>query len=114
MAAFKSVLADLGSSLKIALITSWICRTPLLALMYLLAQAHDIEFFTGSVLVQNHHFWRRLQHLGAEATQQSGGVIEFKMPIHQKFSDLPENDFTPRWKNLLETMGKTLFCSNEG
>ena len=78
--------------------------TALLSLMYVLAQVHGIEFFIGSVLVQNHHFWKRLQHLGAVSTQQSAGVIDFKMPIHQDLDELPENDFTPRWRKMLKVM----------
>jgi GNAT superfamily N-acetyltransferase len=82
--------------------------TALLGLMYLLAQTHGIEFFTGSMLVENYRFMNRLKRLGAETTS-SEGIFEFKLPIYQDLNDLPENEFTPRWKKMLAEMGTSLF-----
>ncbi len=83
--------------------------TLLLALMYLLAQAHEIDFFVGTMLSQNHRFLLRLQRLGATANAIGDGVTEFRLPIYQEMTSLPENEFTPRWKVLIEQISKALF-----
>lgn len=83
--------------------------TVLLALLYLLAQNHEIDFFVGTMLSQNHRFLLRLQRLGANVTAIGDGVSEFRLPIYQDSSSLPENQFTPRWKELLSTLSANLF-----
>ncbi len=83
--------------------------TILLALLYLLAQAHEIDFFVGTMLAQNHRFLLRMQRLGAEVKGIGDGVSEFKLPVYQDLSQLPENQFTPRWKELSKTIGANLF-----
>lgn len=85
--------------------------TALLGLLYVLAQSYEIEFFTGSILSQNKHFWKRLRDIGAESTDSRGGIIDFKLPIYQHEADLPQNEFTPRWSKMIMTMKHSLFTS---
>ncbi len=83
--------------------------TVLLGLLYALAQSYEVAFFTGSILAQNHHFWKRLRDLGAKPSDSTGGVIDFQLPIHQKEEDFPQNEFTPRWCRMLHEIKCSLF-----
>lgn len=58
---------------------------------------------------RNHRFLLRLQRLGAETQGIGDGVSEFRLPIYQDLAQIPENQFTPRWKNLLKDLGAVLF-----
>lgn len=82
--------------------------TLLFAVMYLLAQAHDVETFIGSVLAANQGVVRRLREINATLTGEEG-QFSFEIPIYQNFADLPTTTTGQRLRTWLEKIASQLF-----
>ncbi len=80
----------------------------LAAIMYLLAKAHALEYFIGSVLPENQYVLRKLRDMQAEV-RFDGNVYQFRLPIQQDVSVWPDTSSMERFKKLLTDIEPLLF-----
>ena len=80
----------------------------LLATLYLVAQAHDIETLRAVVLIDNGTVAAWLRRLGALGKQGSDGVMELDLPVHRDLSRLPQNPTGKQFEKLLKQLSERL------
>lgn len=81
--------------------------THFLALVYLLGYYHGLDTLVATVLQSNHRLIDRLKRLGG-VVSVSEGITSVNWPITNHLEQLPENEFTGRFKSLILTFNEKL------
>ena len=74
--------------------------TEFLALLYVLAPYHGIEYLSGSALNANAALIKRFEQLGA-TTSWNSGECDLIIPVFKDVKEIPDNNYTKIFRNLL-------------
>lgn len=81
--------------------------TEFLALLYILADLHDVKYLVGSSLFSNLKLVERFKNMGAEISWEQG-ACDIVLPVLKDYSQFPDTDYASIFKKLLHIFKEKL------